>query len=53
MSEAQRSAFNSLLFCTGDQSRDIVLVLATNRPSDLDTVVTDCIDEVLTVFFAH
>lgn len=47
MSEAQRSALNALLFRTGDQSRDIVLVLATNRPSDLDSAVTDRIDEVL------
>ncbi|KAH9575959.1 hypothetical protein CY35_01G138000 [Sphagnum magellanicum] len=47
MSEAQRSALNALLYRTGDQSRDIVLVLATNRPSDLDSAVTDRVDEVL------
>ncbi|XP_015889974.2 uncharacterized protein LOC107424645 [Ziziphus jujuba] len=47
MSEAQRSALNALLFRTGDQSRDIVLVLATNRPGDLDIAVTDRIDEVI------
>ncbi|KAF0934899.1 hypothetical protein E2562_028897 [Oryza meyeriana var. granulata] len=47
MSEAQRSALNALLFRTGDQSRDIVLVLATNRPSDLDSAITDRIDEVI------
>ncbi|KAJ7568977.1 hypothetical protein O6H91_01G055500 [Diphasiastrum complanatum] len=47
MSEAQRSALNALLYRTGDQSRDIVLVLATNRPGDLDAAVTDRIDEVL------
>lgn len=47
MSEAQRSALNALLFRTGDQSRDIVLVLATNRPGDLDTAMTDRIDEVI------
>lgn len=47
MSEAQRSALNALLFRTGDQSRDIVLVLATNRPGDLDGAVTDRIDEVI------
>ncbi|KAJ7215201.1 hypothetical protein O6H91_Y473300 [Diphasiastrum complanatum] len=47
MSEAQRSALNALLYRTGDQSRDIVLVLATNRPGDLDTAITDRIDEVL------
>ncbi|XP_010444945.1 PREDICTED: ATPase family AAA domain-containing protein 3-A-like [Camelina sativa] len=47
MSEAQRSALNALLFRTGDQSWDIVLVLATNRPGDLDSAVTDRIDEVI------
>lgn len=47
MSEAQRSALNALLFRTGDQSRDIVLVLATNRPGDLDSAVTDRIDEMI------
>ncbi|KAJ6797150.1 ATPase family AAA domain-containing protein 3-A-like [Iris pallida] len=47
MSEAQRSALNALLFRTGDQSRDIVLVLATNRPGDLDAAITDRIDEVI------
>lgn len=47
MTEAQRSALNALLYRTGDQSRDVVLVLATNRPSDLDSAITDRIDEVL------
>ncbi|KAL6007190.1 hypothetical protein ACLOJK_032686 [Asimina triloba] len=47
MSESQRSALNALLFRTGDQSRDIVLVLATNRPGDLDAAITDRIDEVI------
>lgn len=47
MSEAQRSALNAMLFQTGDQSKDIVLVLATNRPGDLDSAVADRIDEVL------
>ncbi|KAH9321427.1 hypothetical protein KI387_016066, partial [Taxus chinensis] len=47
MSEAQRSALNALLYRTGDQSRDIVLALATNRPGDLDSAVTDRVDEVL------
>ncbi|KAF9615801.1 hypothetical protein IFM89_026472 [Coptis chinensis] len=39
MSEAQRSALNALLFRTGDQSKDIVLALATNRPGDLDSAI--------------
>lgn len=47
MSEAQRSALNALLFRTGDQSRDIVLVLATNRPGDLDSAINDRMDEML------
>ena len=47
MSEAQRSALNALLFRTGDQSKDIVLALATNRPGDLDSAVADRIDEAL------
>ena len=47
MSEAQRSALNALLYRTGDQSRDIVLILATNRPSDLDSAISDRIDEIL------
>ncbi|KAL3630270.1 hypothetical protein CASFOL_023254 [Castilleja foliolosa] len=47
MSESQRSALNALLFRTGDQSRDVVLVLATNRPGDLDSAITDRIDEVI------
>lgn len=47
MSEAQRSALNAFLFRTGNQSRDVVLVLATNRPGDLDTAITDRIDEVI------
>ena len=47
MSEAQRSALNALLLRTGDQSLDIVLVFATNRPRDLDAAITDRIDEVI------
>lgn len=31
-SEAMRSAINALLYRTGDQSRDFMVVLATNRP---------------------
>ena len=46
-SEAQRSALKALISRTGDQSKDIVLALATNRPGDLDSAVADRIDEVL------
>ncbi|CAM6105880.1 unnamed protein product [Calypogeia fissa] len=47
MSEAQRSALNALLYRTGELSRDLVMVLATNRPSDLDEAITDRVDEIL------
>ncbi|CAN8236163.1 unnamed protein product [Cochlearia groenlandica] len=47
MSEAQRSGLNAFLFRTGDQSKDIVIVLATNRPGDLDSAVSDRVDETL------
>lgn len=32
MSEGLRGSLNALLFRTGDQSRDFMVVLATNRP---------------------
>jgi len=47
MSEGLRGALNALLFRTGDQSRDFVVVLATNRPGDLDAAVLDRMDEVV------
>ncbi|KAL2636156.1 hypothetical protein R1flu_007635 [Riccia fluitans] len=47
MSEAQRSALNAFLYRTGDQSKNFLLVLATNRPGDLDAAVVDRIDEVM------
>jgi len=47
MSEGLRGALNAMLFRTGDQSRDFLVVLATNRPSDLDVAVVDRIDEAL------
>ncbi|CAI0392280.1 unnamed protein product [Linum tenue] len=43
--EADAFLSDALLFRTGDQSRDIVLVLATNRPGDLDSAVADRIDD--------
>lgn len=42
-----RGALNAMLFRTGDQSRDFVVVLATNRPADLDPAVIDRMDEAL------
>ena len=47
MSEGLRGALNAMLFRTGDQSRDFCVVLATNRPSDLDPAVIDRMDEAL------
>lgn len=47
MSEAMRNALNALLFHTGAQSKHFMLVIATNRPEDLDTAVTDRIDDTL------
>ena len=32
-----RAALNALLYRTGELSRDVVLVIATNRPEDLDS----------------
>jgi hypothetical protein len=46
-SQGLRAALNAMLFRTGDQSRDFILVLATNRPSDLDPAVIDRMDEAL------
>ena len=47
MSEAMRAALNAVLYRTGGQQRDFVLVLATNRPEDLDAAVADRVDELL------
>lgn len=35
------------MFRTGDQSRDFAVVLATNRPGDLDAAILDRMDESL------
>eukprot|EP00884_Botryococcus_braunii_P008534 jgi/Botrbrau1/17682/Bobra.0166s0106.1 len=42
-----RAALNAMLFRTGDQSKDFLIVLATNRPTDLDPAVIDRMDEAL------
>ncbi|KAJ6398432.1 hypothetical protein OIU77_019265 [Salix suchowensis] len=47
MSEAQQSALNALFFCSGDQLKDKVLALTTNKPGDLDSAITDRINEVI------
>jgi ATPase family AAA domain-containing protein 3A/B len=47
MSEEQRNALNALLFRTGEASKQFMLVLATNRPGDLDRAVSDRVDEAM------
>lgn len=47
MSEGLRGSLNALLYRTGDQSKDFMVVLATNRPGDLDDAVLDRMDEAL------
>ena len=47
MSEDQRNALNALLFQTGEASQHCMLVLASNRPGDLDAAVSDRVDEAL------
>jgi ATPase family AAA domain-containing protein 3A/B len=44
VSEHTRHALNALLYQTGTQSKNFMLVLATNRPEDLDSAVLDRID---------
>jgi len=46
-SEGVRAAMNALLSRTGSQSTKIALVLATNRPADLDAAIHDRMDELM------
>ncbi len=43
-SQGQRHALNALLYQTGTETKSFMLVLATNRPGDLDEAVVDRID---------
>jgi ATPase family AAA domain-containing protein 3A/B len=47
MSEDQRNALNALLYRTGENSKNFMMVLATNRPGDLDRAVADRVDEAM------
>ena len=47
LTEHTRNALNALLYQTGDQSEHFILILATNRPSDLDTAILDRVDEAI------
>lgn len=49
MSEDLRNVLSTLLAHTGEQSSHFMLILATNRPGDLDSAVADRVDE--SVFF--
>ena len=44
-SEHLKSAINALLSRTGQPTRKFMLVMATNRPQDLDSAVLDRIDD--------
>ena len=46
-SENLRNVLSALLYEASAQSNDYMLVLATNRPEDLDPAVLDRIDEVV------
>jgi len=45
MSEALRNGLTTMLYHTGTPSSQFMMVLATNRPGDLDQAVLDRIDE--------
>ena len=42
-----REALNALLYHTGTATSKFMMVLATNRPEDLDSAITDRIDDAL------
>ena len=45
MSENLRNAITAMLYHTGTSSSQFMLILATNRPSDLDAAIVDRMDE--------
>lgn len=47
LSENAVSALNAFLYHTSEPSTSLVLVLATNRPGDLDKAVLDRVDDVI------
>ena len=46
-SEHIRNALNALLFHTGTQNKNFMMVLATNRPQDLDPAIVDRVDDAM------
>eukprot|EP00501_MAST-03F_sp_TOSAG23-6_P001419 GSMAST32.ASY1.ANO1.1475.1 assembled CDS len=47
LSETLRNAVSAILYHTGTPQKDFMMVLATNRPGDLDMAVADRLDEAL------
>lgn len=47
MSEEMRAALNAFLYRTGESSKNFMLVMASNRPDDLDWAVTSRTDEMV------
>jgi ATPase family AAA domain-containing protein 3A/B len=47
MSENLRNALTAMLYHTGTASSQFMLILATNRPGDLDAAVLDRVDEAI------
>lgn len=47
ISEQLRSSLNAFLFRTGDQSKKIMVVLASNTPEQFDFAINDRLDEMV------
>ncbi len=47
MSEYMRHTINSFLYRTGSPSHNVIVVLATNSPDQIDEAVHDRIDEIV------
>mmetsp|Transcript_89155 Transcript_89155/g.195354 ORF Transcript_89155/g.195354 Transcript_89155/m.195354 type:complete len:858 (+) Transcript_89155:162-2735(+) len=47
MSESLRNALTTMLYHTGTPTSQFMLVIATNRPGDLDSAVLDRLDEAI------
>ena len=53
VSEGMHSSLNALLYNTGSERSDFLILLATNRPGDLDAAVLDRIDVSLQFSLPH
>merc|ERR1719207_61351 len=53
MSEHLRNSLTTMLYHTGTPSKQFMLVLATNRPGDMDSAVIDRIDEAVEFPLGH